>query len=279
VLVLDANASNLRFFYGRNVEKAYTSQISLLVRLVVSLRAANTTLPIQLLVSGHRVPAVEQRLATLLGVTILAPESAPAVFVPRWGSKWARSSFAKLRVLALSHLAVAIVLDTDSIVLRSIDHLATRAPPPAFVFGWKCYPRRELRAATMVLAPSPAAWARAQGLLADPATAVYDDLGEGSVWRRLYERAHALPAGYGALRCTDLPAAEWDLVHVLHDPNLLRKAARDGWKEARMVQRLQSFDASTGAVLSELNPLISEAHATAHAARKASSSRRKGRRK
>ena len=54
VLVLDANASRLRFYFGKNVAKAYASQVGLLMRLLLSLRAVNTSLPTYVLVSGAR---------------------------------------------------------------------------------------------------------------------------------------------------------------------------------------------------------------------------------
>ena len=42
LLVLDANASNQRFYFGkRDVFKAYSAQIALVARLLVSLRAAS----------------------------------------------------------------------------------------------------------------------------------------------------------------------------------------------------------------------------------------------
>jgi hypothetical protein len=37
-------------------------------------------------------------------------------------------------------------------------------------------------------------------LIKQPSTAIYDDLGEGSIWRQLYQEAHELPAGYAAVR-------------------------------------------------------------------------------
>ena len=49
------------------------------------------------------------------------------------------------------------MLDNDDVVLRNLDHLAS-APAPSFVHAWKCYPRRELRASTMVLEPGASAW-------------------------------------------------------------------------------------------------------------------------
>ena len=252
MLVLDGNASNLRFFYGKDVAKAYGSQVGLLLRLLVSLRASGTSLPVHVLVSGYRVPAVEARLATL-GVTILEPDAAPPVRVPAWGSKWARSSFAKLRVLALTRFRWVLLLDTDSIVLSSLDHLPAAADGPAFVFGYKCFPRRELRASTAVLRPSDDAWRRASQLLDEPGTAIYDDLGEGSVWRHLWPKAFELPISYAALRVSDLSAAEWAKVHVLHDPNLLRKASRAGFREARVAERLKDLEEATGRESARLN--------------------------
>ena len=78
----------------------------------------------------------------------------------------------------------------------------------------------------------------------EPTTAIYDDLGEQSVWRHLYKESgvHELPIGYAALRASDLPAAEWAKVHVLHDPNLLRKSGRAGWQQAGMAHRLRAVD-------------------------------------
>ena len=62
----------------------------------------------------------------------------------------------------------------------------------------------------MLLSPraDPQGWARAQRLLNDSATAIYDDLGEGSVWRRLFFSVHELPAGYAALRTSAFSAVE-----------------------------------------------------------------------
>ena len=249
LFVVDANASNLRFYFGRAWRKAYTSQISLLARAVVSLRRVNTTLPIHVLVSGERIPAVEARLISDLGVGVLGPEHAPPVHVPTWGSKWARGSFAKLRAISLGQKFERVVLlDADTMVLRNIDHLAS-LPAPAFVAGYKCFPRAELRAAVAVLEPSAADWQRALQLMHEPSTAIYDDLGEGCVWRHLYRSVHELPIGYGALRTSDLPATEWGEVHVLHDPNLLRKASRAGWKESGMAERVKLLDAAQAAAL------------------------------
>ena len=139
-----------------------------------------------------------------------------------------------------------LLLDNDAVALRNIDHLL-REPhfrAPAAAFGWKCYPRRELRTSTLVLAPSGADLARARALLDAPLPdALYDDNGDGAVWRRLYGTYAELPADYAALRCADLSAAEWGRVHVLHDPNLLRKSGRRGWRDSAARSALVEIDA------------------------------------
>ena len=260
LLVLDANATNQRFYFGkRDVFSAYSSQAKLAARLLVSLRAVKTALPIHLLATGVRFPAVERQLSEL-GATVLPSGAVPAARVPAWASPWAKASFAKLATLALgSRFERLVVLDNDAVVLRNIDHVAA-APAPAAVFAWKCHPRRELRAALLVLQPSNWAHTRAQALLDDDATAVYDDNGEGSVWRALYPAGwHELPAGYAALRSADFGADGWRRAHVLHDPNLLRKAGRAGWKEAGMSARLRPIDDEAARVAkTAIEPAIKE---------------------
>ena len=178
-------------------------------------------------------------------------------------------------------------------MLHNIDHLAT-LPAPAFVAGYKCFPRFELRAAVAVVQPAAVDWERALRLMREASTAIYDDLGEGSgarepeccdwgafrrwhatgppaahwlspsspaadhaVWRHLYPRVHELPIGYAALRSSDLLAAEWPKVHVLHDPNLLRKAARAGWKESGMSERIKLLDAAQSVQLASFSEVWS----------------------
>ena len=181
--------------------------------------------------------------------------------------KWAKGSFAKLRVLALTEFERVVLLDTDTIAFASLDHLASTAvTPPAVTFGWKCYPRRELRVALMVLRPNEAAWGRARELMQRNSlmsVAIYDDLGEGSVWRHLYSSMYELPAGYAALRCSDFSAEEWPRVRVLHDPNLLRKASRSGWRDAGMAERLKNLDALVANKTSALWALLKAEDAAA----------------
>jgi len=93
--------------------------------------------------------------------------------------------------------------------------------------------------------------------------AIYDDLGEGSVWRHLYSRVYELPAGYAALRCSDFSVEEWPRVRVLHDPNLLRKASRSGWRDAGMAERLKELDALVANKTSALWALLKAEDAAA----------------
>ena len=248
LLVMDMQRQNVRFPIGnceRCLRNGYQKMVREIIRCLLSLRAVGTALPIYLLVSGLRFAPVEQLLARRYNVHVLpANETSPPLppmTVPAWASKWARGSFAKLRALALIRFETLVLLDADNVVLRNIDHLAA-VPPPAFVFGWKCHPRRELRASTMVLHPQLTDWWRALELLNASSTAVYDDLGEQSVWRKLYADVKELPAGYAALRTADLPAHEWPKVSIVHDAHLIHDVQRAGWHAAGMLTRVVSVD-------------------------------------
>ena len=107
----------------------------------------------------------------------------------------------------------------------------------------------------MVLEPSDSLWRRAIELSGDSATFVYDDNGEQAVWRRLFPSIHELPAGFGALRCSNLSAAEWSRAHLLHDPNLLRKSVRSGWREAQMDVRIKQLDAEADREMAALGDI------------------------
>ncbi|KAL3893547.1 MAG: hypothetical protein SGPRY_014156, partial [Prymnesium sp.] len=232
------------------LSSAYSSQLKLLTRAVRSLRTVRTATPIAALLSGH-LPHAESHLSTL-GIELLTSE-APTSLVPAWASPWARASFAKLRVLTLTSYKRVLLLDTDVIVMRNIDHLLA-LQAPAFVFSYKCYPRRELRTSLMLLSPNRSSWRKARALLRRP-VGVYDDNGEGSVWRQLFPWAYELPASYGALRSSDFSTAEWAKVHVLHDPNLLRRASRAGFQAAGVEARIKQLDAETELTFKGFGPV------------------------
>ena len=244
LLVLDMQRHNMRFPFGycdACLRRAYGNYVRLTVRFLISLRRTNSSLPVHVLASGERSAGAEAKLAELFGVKFLAAP-APSVPVPEWASKWARGSFARLRALWLTQYTRLLLVDTDAVVLRPIDHLArvpapavsgggasqpaplvapdprTKAPTPRrahvrvpvcsqFVFAWKCFPRRELRASTMVLAPDRATFDRALRLAANASTAVYDDLAPATLLPALppcHRRARRPRPGYPATLPTDL---------------------------------------------------------------------------
>ena len=260
LVVLNMDTSHLRFPLGGNLQKGYASQLRYIVRLCLSLAAVNTKLPISLLATGFRAAPIEQALAAKFGLNILDAAGVPPVRVPSWASKWTRASFSSLRALTLSQFGRLIVVHTDVVARRNIDHLAYSVPTPAFTSQFKCFPRRELRAALMVLRPDADAWRRAQTILDDETAGVYDDLGEQSVWRRLYPEIHELPAGYCALKAANFSAGEWAKTHVLHDPHLLHKSFRAGYAAAEMPAWLKRLDDETEQIFKEvIEPKLAEA--------------------
>ena len=172
-----------------------------------------------------------EALLAAQGARVLVAPDSTLVRVPRWASPWALHSFAKLKALSLLQFEQVLVLDSDCVALRNVDHLLQRSSPaPAFVFRHKCFPNLELSASVMVLRPDASAAARVRAMLErddgrEPA--VLDDASEQCVWRRLYEEVHELPVTYNAFKSTVLVEADWRRVHVLHDANLLRKG---GWR-------------------------------------------------
>ena len=104
LLFIDMQRQNLRFPVGSCVpclRRGYGKAVRELIRILLSLRAVHTRVPIHILASGERYPDIEAKLATRFDVTFLAG-SFPPVEVPEWASKWARGSFAKLRALSLT---------------------------------------------------------------------------------------------------------------------------------------------------------------------------------
>lgn len=280
VAVLDANISNSRFYLGKDVHKMYSGQIALLSRLLYSLQRVQTTLPTYVLATGYRVSAVEEELHSSFGTRFIDIDSrVPEVVVPKWASKWARSSFSKIRALTLTHIAPQILLlDTDTIVFRNIDQIA-RVEAPAFVFGHKCFPRRELRAAVALVRTGSSEWDRAQSLMFDPRTAVYDDLGEGSVWRRMYAEARELPAGFAVLRSADLPAEDWQRISILHDANLMRKVSRKGFVDSGFASVIGEISKAAEEATKNIPHMLSLAQSPKHVKHKRGGRERRLRKK
>ena len=206
---LGDNASSilesLRSYSGQQTPlAAYLRDMILTVRLVLSLRAVGTALPVKLLAGGERHARFE-RVLTGLGVEMLDWE-APPLPLPTWANGWHAASFAKLAALWLRFDKV-LVLDTDAVVFRNIDHIAA-APAPAFAFHVTRCTKWELNSGVAVLAPSAAERARllafvgsANWLLSERVrvrAGTQGDGGDQSVWKQLFARVHELPAGYNA---------------------------------------------------------------------------------
>ena len=217
------------------------------MRCILSLRRVNTTLPIRLLVGGERDVNVETAIASH-GVHV-APSTlvSAAPLAPVWASPWMRGTFAKLAALTLSQYRRVVILDSDTIVVRNIDHLSGAPPPLAAYFhfhnGFTCpqhataadgpageCARGVLNSGVLSLQPSVERFARAQLLLADESTMRDEGRWETSdqrLWHALYaDGVHELPFGYNANADANLSRGEWAKVHVLHDIVVQRKR---GW--------------------------------------------------
>jgi hypothetical protein len=133
VTVMHANRSHVRSTFARNPGFAFRQQLDRIVNLWDNLRLVNTSLPLHVLHSGtvRRLPA-QLELLQREGVALHAM---PNPWVPAWSSGSHYSSFAKLHVFnaSWSLRCKLIYLDTDLLILRNIDHLAS-VPTPAVVF-------------------------------------------------------------------------------------------------------------------------------------------------
>ena len=127
----------VRYWYASDPFRSYLNSMRLICRLVLSLRAVRTALPIHLLLSGERHAGFEAALVRRLGVAIISANSARhRIKVPKWASAFHKSSFVKLAALSLVNFERVVVLDDDTVALRNVDHLA-RVPAPAFAFRFK----------------------------------------------------------------------------------------------------------------------------------------------
>ena len=247
VLVYSYNSSKVRYWYRVDPFRSYLNALRLMSRCVLSLRDVGTTLPINLLLAGERHAGFEERLERALGVHILDADlhMRHRIKVPKWASPFHYSSFIKLAVLSLTQFRTVVVLDTDTVIFRNVDHLAA-LPAPAFVFRFKCFrtkppPIWEMNSGVMVLRPKEAAHARMQRLMNDPDGRIHvwwgssgknisvkgafvgSDPGDQSVWRSFYRRVHELPLGYNAFKRTRFAnESEWLNVSILHDPDVHR---------------------------------------------------------
>ena len=222
-IVYGFNRTRVRYMLARQPISSYLKDMTLALRLVLSLRAVRTALPIQLLVSGERHAEYES-LFTAQGVAVIDVVDRPP---PHWANPWHAATFTKLAALsyAAAQSAKLIVLDVDMVVLRNVDHLRA-APAPAFAYhvsGCNGAPTRccgDLNSGLMVLRSSTADARRAADLFEELRLRrhVSGDGGDQSFWRMFYPRVHELPSGYNAKKqdranWTNTPAE----VAILHD--------------------------------------------------------------
>jgi hypothetical protein len=138
-------AGAVRYWFRRDPFKSYATNMHMLTRLVVSLRAVRSRLPLHLFASGYRHAGYEARLQAL-GVHVHGSPRG-ALRRPVWADRHHFGSFAKLRVLALTDFKRVVLLDHDLVVLRNIDHLSG-APAPSIVFQYQfpCKGRNRIEA-------------------------------------------------------------------------------------------------------------------------------------
>lgn len=255
------NATRVRYWYSADPFRSYLNSMRLITRCVLSLRAVGARLPVHLLLAGERYAGFERALTAKLGVRILDADDGARhrIVVPRWASHFHKASFIKLAVLSLTQFDRVVLLDSDSVVLRNVDHLAA-VPPPAFAFRFKCFrvadrnfpPIWEMNSGVMVLRPSEGEHARMQRLMNEPrgpgisvwwdagnVTVRYEhfnktanrqsifvpsDPGDQSIWRSFYASVTELPIGYNAMKRSTFnnAAAAWEEVSILHDVDVSR---------------------------------------------------------
>ena len=216
MLLLHYNRSQVRKrHFGGAPLGSYVAQMRGVARTVLSLRAVSTALPIHLFVSGERYATCEQRLSGRLGVSVHAFDAPPPLGVspPTWTDEWALGTFVKLRVLGMTQFERVIVLDNDVVVLRNVDHLASRAvvrTPSLVASSQNGGASTIMNSGVMVLKPDRDEYARMVGLVAameaahsmtnltNGRRAEYPliDHGDQAVWHNFYLRFHELPAAY-----------------------------------------------------------------------------------
>ena len=267
VLILGFNSSDVRPSFRRDPRAAYADSAMLVLRCVLSLRRVNTTLPVVLLVSGERDAAFEALLANdpQLGVRIEPVASWATLRPPPWSSPWMRGTFAKFSALSLSQYRRVIVLDSDTLVVKNVDHLSNAPPPIAgyfhFEFGYTC-PQQDveqalvqsaaycdqgiLNSGVLALQPDPSRLETARKLLFAGDGSTLGDAGglwetsDQRLWHALYAREtiYELPFGYNANADANLTRASWADVSILHDLVVQRKR---GWARSGHAELVESL--------------------------------------
>jgi hypothetical protein len=239
-LVLGFNRSHVRPPFQRDPLTSYRDSAQLALRCVLSLRRVGTQLPTHLLVSGERDPETEQSFA-VKGVRVTPVAQVP---LPPWAKLWMRGTFAKVGVLSLTQYSSVIMLDSDCIALRNIDHLAFAPVPAAYIHydkGFTCPQTRitplegdrcgraVINSGVMVLAPQGLMHRKALGLIQHSSANRAWDGSDQQLWHDLYERVYELPFAYNANADANMTLASWARVFILHDLVVQRKR---GWSRS-----------------------------------------------
>ena len=107
----------------------YEMQLSLLARLLHSLAAVHTKVPIHTIVDVQ-TPAITKVLVRLGTKLLPLPGGAPTPH----GQPYHAPTFGKLRLLKLVHFKRILFFDNDIIVRQNVDQLLLHGPAPAVVF-------------------------------------------------------------------------------------------------------------------------------------------------
>lgn len=131
VTVLHVDDRHVRPQWSRLPIVQWRAQARRVVELAANLRSVNASLPLHCLLSGRNQSAVNGTIVRLLQQGVRFHTTEPPV--PAWASRMHQASFAKLALINASfQLGVRLVyLDTDVLLLRNIDHLASALPPHA----------------------------------------------------------------------------------------------------------------------------------------------------
>ena len=178
-------------------------QLSLLVRLLISLTQVRTMQPIYTICDLH-APSISTMVKQLGSTVLRMPSGAPT---PSWARSLHVPTFYKLRLLKLTQFEKLLFLDNDVIVQKNVDALLSDVPAPAMVFQAIA---QGLNSGVMLLRPDAQLAQRAEQLLLSPHNRTRDG-GDQEVWELLWVGAevHELPITYNARVYLRIVETDW----------------------------------------------------------------------
>ena len=223
---------------------AYQREVKRIVWFLHTAHTVNTTLPINVAVSGQRYRGSEAILQKA-GAGILP---VPHILSPAWASKWHRLSFNKIAALSMTQFDRVIVVDNDVALLRNMDHLSYATSVPAATFHITLGPlARKTRCAVtsglLVLQPSVNNFQIAMRILNNMSydRQIYDG-GDEEFWHAYFRYTnllYELPMRYHTHRLVSMPIGDWHRVHMLHLINNF--AGRNKKKIPTTVSRVEKY--------------------------------------